>query len=89
MRAPKRAPRKGTRRPRRRLPRLGRETKCRFCREKATHIDYKGIDTLAKLLTAQGKMFSRKRSGNCARHQRAVQQAVKRSRFIALLPYIG
>jgi len=40
-------------------------------------------------LTGQGKIFSRKRSGNCSLHQRAVKEAVKRARFIALLPYIG
>jgi small subunit ribosomal protein S18 len=63
------------------------QTQCRFCREKRTYVDYKDIDTLQKLLTNRGKIFSRKRSGNCAHCQRLVQQAVKRARFMALLPF--
>lgn len=64
-------------------------SKCRFCRLKVDTIDYKDIQTLSKLTTAQGKMFSRKRSGNCAYHQRSARAAVKRARFIGLLPYVG
>jgi small subunit ribosomal protein S18 len=63
------------------------QTQCRFCREKRTYIDYKDIDTLQKLLTNRGKIFSRKRSGNCAHCQRLVQQAIKRARFMSLLPF--
>lgn len=63
--------------------------RCRFCREKVDDIDYKDTQTLQKLATGQGKLFSRKRSGNCARHQRQAQLAVKRARFMALMPYIG
>lgn len=62
-------------------------TRCRFCREGVEKIDYKDIDRLGKLTTGEARMFSRKRSGNCARHQRMFEQAVKRARFIALLPY--
>lgn len=64
-------------------------TKCRFCRLKMDAIDYKDVQTLTKLTTAQGKLFSRKRSGNCATHQRSARTAVKRARFIGLLPYTG
>ena len=42
------------------------QTQCRFCRKGEEYIDYKDIDTLQKLLTHRGKIFSRKRSGNCA-----------------------
>ncbi len=63
--------------------------KCRFCRAKVDDVDYKDINTLKKLVTPQGKMFSRKRAGNCAYHQRVVKRAIKRARFLALLPYIG
>tara|TARA_B100000949_G_scaffold107646_1_gene95624 strand:+ start:450 stop:689 length:240 start_codon:yes stop_codon:yes gene_type:complete len=62
---------------------------CRFCREKIDHIDYKDIASLQKLTTKQGKLFSRNRSGNCAKHQRMVKVAIKRARFIALMPYYG
>jgi len=69
--------------------RFREQAKCRFCREKISEIDYKDIATLTKLTTQQGKMFSRKRSGNCARHQRSAKRAIKRARFLALLPYVG
>jgi len=64
-------------------------TKCRFCRMRQGPIDYKDVQTLTKLTTAQGKLFSRKRSGNCARHQRSARIAVKRARIMGLLPFTG
>ncbi len=63
--------------------------RCRFCREKVERIDYKDVHLLQKLTTGQGKLFSRKRSGNCARHQRMAKLALKRARFMALMPYVG
>ena len=63
--------------------------KCRFCRNKIREVDYKDVGTLEKLTTHQGKMLSRKRSGNCARHQRSTKRAIKRARFLALLPYVS
>lgn len=66
---------------------FGRETRCRFCRDRVTEIDFKDISTLSKLVTNQGKLFSKKRSGNCAKHQRQLKFAVKRARFMALMPY--
>jgi small subunit ribosomal protein S18 len=52
-------------------------------------VDYKDVATLKRLTTSQGKMMARKRSGNCAAFQRAVKDAIKRARFLALLPYVG
>ncbi len=80
-------------RPRGRSRRRGRaryreQTKCRFCREKVREIDYKDVNALQKLTTQQGKIFSRKRSGNCACHQRSARRAIKRARFLALMPYV-
>lgn len=74
---------------RRRSPTISREqTQCRFCREgKKEYVDYKNIEVLQKLLTHRGKIFSRKRSGNCAACQRKVKTAIKRARFMALLPF--
>jgi len=60
---------------------------CRFCRDKIDYIDYKDLERLQKLLTQRGKIFSRKRSGNCSGCQRKAQKAVKRARFMALLPF--
>ncbi len=63
------------------------QNQCRFCRNDVKYIDYKDIDTLQKLLTHRGKIYSRKRSGNCAGCQRKVKNAIKRARFMGLLPY--
>jgi small subunit ribosomal protein S18 len=63
------------------------QTQCRFCRRGEKYVDYKDIETLAKLLTHRGKIYSRKRSGNCAGCQRKVKRAIKRARFMALLPF--
>ncbi|MEX2666295.1 30S ribosomal protein S18 [Candidatus Uabimicrobium amorphum] len=63
------------------------KSRCRFTREGIDFIDYKDIATLQKLCTTQGKIFSRKRSGNSAKHQRMVKSAIKRARFMGLLPY--
>jgi small subunit ribosomal protein S18 len=52
-------------------------------------LDYKNIELLQKLITSQGKLFSRKRSGASARHQQMIKRAAKRARFLALLPYVG
>jgi small subunit ribosomal protein S18 len=65
------------------------DNRCRFCREKIGDINYKNIGLLQKLCTPHGKLMSRKRSGNCAKHQRLVKQEIKRARFLALMPYVG
>jgi small subunit ribosomal protein S18 len=63
------------------------QTQCRFCRRGEKYVDYKDIETLQKLLTHRGKIYSRKRSGNCAGCQRKVKRAIKRARYMALLPF--
>ena len=63
------------------------QTQCRFCRNGVKYIDYKDVETLGKLLTHRGKIYSRKRSGNCASCQRKVKKAIKRARYMALLPF--
>jgi small subunit ribosomal protein S18 len=62
---------------------------CRFMKEGKCLVDYKDTRTLSKLVTPQGKLFSRKRSGACAYCQRRIQIAVKRARLLALLPFVG
>lgn len=66
-----------------------RARKCRHCLEGALPPDYKDVDGLARLMTGQGKMFSRKRTGFCARCQRLFARAVKQARFLALLSHTG
>ena len=53
-----------------------------------THIDYKDTETLKKFLNPHGKIMPRRRTGLNAPNQRALAEAVKRARFMALLPYI-
>ncbi|MFO0793237.1 MAG: 30S ribosomal protein S18 [Candidatus Brocadiaceae bacterium] len=67
---------------------LNKTSKCRFCRMGVDEVNYKDIQNLVKLTTTQGKLFSRKRSGNCAHHQHSVKISIKRARFMGLLPYV-
>ncbi len=63
--------------------------RCRFCRERGALIDYKDVATLQRMVSSQSKLLSRKRTGNCAFHQRQFQRAVKRARYMALLSYVA
>ena len=47
------------------------------------------MPTLQKMVSAQGKLYARKRTGTMAHFQRKVRRAVKRARYLALLPYVG
>jgi len=60
---------------------------CRFCMEKTETIDYKDINRISKFITERGKIVPSRVSGACAKHQRKLAQAIKRARFVALLPY--
>ncbi len=73
----------------RKTRRFGDSTRFRGGAIKKEDIDYKDVATLQRLTSAQGKMFSRKRSGLDAPAQRLVALAVKRARFMALLPYVS
>ena len=63
--------------------------RCRFCAEGVEVPDYKDVGRLQRMLSGQGRIYSRKRSGACARHQRLLKVALKRARFVALLPYLA
>lgn len=52
-------------------------------------IDYKDIDSLKKFLNPNGRILSRKRTGLTAKNQRSLAEAVKRARFMALLPFVA
>ena len=62
---------------------------CRFCRDKQIVIDYKEIKLLEKFISERGKMQSSRFSGNCAKHQRRLTEAIKRARYLAILSYMG
>ena len=53
-----------------------------------TYIDYKDTESLRKMMSGNGKILTRKRTGATAMEQRMVAQAVKRARYMALLPYV-
>lgn len=61
---------------------------CRFCANKVKTIDYKEIKKLESFITERGKIVSSRFSGNCAKHQRRVTEAIKKARFLSLLPYV-
>ena len=71
------------------LKKRGERNKCRFTRARVEYIDYKDVATLQKMVSAQGKIYGRKRTGTMAHFQRKVRRAVRRARFLALLPYVG
>lgn len=62
--------------------------KCNFCRKKVDILDYKDINTIQKYLTSWGKMKAGRDTGTCTRHQRMLRDAIKRARFMGLLPYV-
>lgn len=66
-----------------------RRKQCKLCLEKLEHLDYKDTARLSKMLTERGKIIPARISGTCASHQRMVSRAMKRARFIALLPYVA
>lgn len=65
-----------------------RKKTCRFCEEKVNAIDYKDLKRIERLVSERGKMLSRRITGVCAKHQRNVEEAVKRARLMALLPFL-
>lgn len=63
------------------------EKSCYLCQNNIGYIDYKNTELLRNFLTGQAKIASPKRTGTCQKHQRKLSQAIKRARFLALLPY--
>ena len=61
---------------------------CAFCVSKAKAIDYKDAPKLQSYISDRGKIQPRRRTGVCAKHQRSLAVAIKRARYIALLPYV-
>ncbi|HEY4145556.1 MULTISPECIES: 30S ribosomal protein S18 [Pinirhizobacter] len=60
---------------------------CRFTAENVKEIDYKDLNTLRQYITENGKIVPSRITGTKARYQRQLATAVKRARFLALLPY--
>jgi small subunit ribosomal protein S18 len=79
---------------RKKRARLKKKLKCRFCPDgcdnspRPVYVDFKDLRTLRSMIDRDGHILARRRSGNCAKYQRAVRRAVLRARFIGLLPYV-
>lgn len=60
---------------------------CFFCTTNRGVIDYKDAELLRRFMSSQAKIYPRRKSGLCARHQRRLAEAVKQARYLALVPY--
>jgi small subunit ribosomal protein S18 len=65
------------------------EKQCYFCQNNINEVDYKEEQLLRRFINSYGKIFPKKRTGVCARHQRKLAVAIKRARIMALLPFIN
>lgn len=61
---------------------------CFFSQNNIKYVDYKDVDLIKKFLNPHARMLSRKKTGVSARSQRQLSEAIKRARFMGLLPYI-
>jgi len=72
-------------------PRRGgkrRKKVCYFTANGITHIDYKDVELLKKFISERGKILPRRVTGTSAKYQRQLTGAIKRSRHMALLPFV-
>ncbi len=60
---------------------------CAFCADKNAVIDYKDVAKLRRYVSERSKILPRRMTGTCAMHQRKITMAIKRARYIALIPY--
>ncbi len=64
-----------------------RKKRCRLCSNKIIFVDFKDVEFLKNFITERAKIIPRRISGNCAKHQRMVMRAIKKSREAGLLPF--
>ncbi len=60
---------------------------CYFCQNNIKKIDFKSTDLLTRFMSDMHKIKPRRKSGVCSKHQRKLSQAIKRARYMALVPY--
>lgn len=72
-----------------RARRLAEAAKLRGAKIHLDEVDYKNLPLLQRLISSQGKLYSRKRTGLSAPLQRKVVQALKQARFLGLLPFVA
>jgi len=73
--------------PHRRRKKIVQNLKCPLCESGVKSITYKDVYQLKKFTSVRGKIISTEKSGVCHKHQRQLRSAIKRARFMALLPY--
>ncbi|MBI2591710.1 MAG: 30S ribosomal protein S18 [Candidatus Brennerbacteria bacterium] len=61
---------------------------CFFCSQNLKNVDYKEIDLIRRFVSSQGKIVDPRHTGICAKHQRRLALAIKRARFLGLLPFV-
>lgn len=61
---------------------------CYFCASNANAIDFKNTDILRKFTAPQAQIIKKARTGTCASHQRMLGEAIKRARFLGLMPFV-
>ena len=66
---------------------MAEKKQCVFCTKNQKYVDYKNPEQLRPFLSGQMKIARSIRSGVCAKHQRKVSTAIKRARFLGLVPY--
>ncbi|MFH1547107.1 MAG: 30S ribosomal protein S18 [bacterium] len=64
------------------------DLKCPLCESGVGFLSYKDVYQLKKYTSVRGKIIGRDKSGMCARHQRQLSKAIKKARYMALLPYV-
>ena len=62
---------------------------CRFCEDNVAYIDFRNSKSLIRSVTEIGTIIPRRTSGTCAKHQRQLQTAIKRSRVLGLMPFVS
>ena len=65
-----------------------KKKKCKLCKSNGKELDYKDVDFLSRFVSDRGKLLPRRINGCCSKHQRKIKVAVKRARYMALLPFV-
>ena len=73
----------------RRRKKVVQNLKCPLCESGVKHVSYKDIFQLKKFTSVRGKIISSEKSGLCHKHQKQLEKAIKRARYMALLPYVA
>lgn len=65
------------------------QKQCPLCTNNIKYVDYKDVELLSKFVDGYARVQNHRRTGVCAGHQRDVTSAIKRARFLALMPYLA